>query len=96
MHVVTVLFETHAEFAGEFKSAVLAQAENSLSRELGCSRFDVCQDPENPTRFFLYEFYQDRDAFQLHLQTDHYRDFDAKTADWVSLKQPQGWDLLDA
>ncbi|MGI9379191.1 MAG: putative quinol monooxygenase [Methyloligellaceae bacterium] len=95
MHVITVLFETHSEFAEEFRSVVLAQAKNSLAREEGCTRFDVCQDADNPARFFLYEFYKDREAFQPHLESDHYRDFNVKTADWVSLKQPQGWDLLD-
>ena len=95
MHVVTVLFETKPEFADQFKTAVMAQAENSIAREERCKRFDVCRDPDNPSRFFLYEFYEDKAAFELHLKTEHYLNFDAKTADWVSLKKPQAWSLLE-
>ena len=96
MHVVTVLFETTEVNSDSFREAVMQQAQNSLTREEGCRRFDVCQDPDQTTRFFLYEFYVDKAAFDLHLKSDHFQDFDAKTKDWVTLKQPQGWALLDA
>ncbi len=94
MHVVTVLFETTLEDAESFREAVLLQARNSLTKEVGCQRFDVCRDPEQANRFFLYEIYDDKAAFDLHLGSDHYRDFDTRTRDWVTLKQPQGWTLL--
>lgn len=95
MHVVTVLFETTDEQANAFCEAVQQQAQNSLNREEQCRRFDVSRDPASPNRFFLYEFYDDKDAFELHLASDHYKDFDAKTKDWITIKQPQGWTLLE-
>ena len=33
----------------------------------------------DPNRILLYEIYDDRAAFDLHLQSEHYRRFDAKT-----------------
>ena len=96
MHVVTVLFETTQEDAEQFGKAVMRQAQNSLTKEEGCQRFDVCQDPTAPNRYFLYEIYDDKAAFVLHLESDHYLDFDAKTRGWVTLKHPQVWALRES
>ena len=95
MYVITVKFETTEESKDAFRKAVLQQARNSLTKESGCRRFDVCRDPENDTRFFLYEIYDDKAAFERHLQTAHYDDFDAKIKEWVILKNPQGWELIE-
>ena len=44
MFVVTVVFEVKKEATEAFRTAVLQQANNSLTRETGCRRFDVCFD----------------------------------------------------
>ena len=45
----------------------------ALSRaEPGNLRFDVLQDPEVKTRFFIYEAYIDDDAVLAHKKTPHY------------------------
>lgn len=95
MYVVTVVFETKAEKHDSFRKAVLRQAQNSITKEEGCHRFDVCQDPDDKTRFFLYEIYDDKAAFDLHLQSEHYLGFDALTKKWIKVKTPQGWNLID-
>jgi len=75
MHAVTVIFEAKEEYQKKFLEAALNQAKNSLTLEEGCHRFDVCIDPENPAQFFLYELYVDKSAFDDHLMTNHYLDF---------------------
>jgi quinol monooxygenase YgiN len=37
-----------------------------LADEPGCSRFDVLVDPKVPTKFTLYEIYDDEAAFDAH------------------------------
>jgi autoinducer 2-degrading protein len=96
MHVVTVLFETTEKDAESFRKIVLQQAHNSLTFEDGCHRFDVCQDKDHANRFFLYEVYEDKGSFDLHLDSAHYQDFSAKTKNWITLKKPLGWALLHA
>jgi quinol monooxygenase YgiN len=41
-------------------------------REPGNLRFDVLQDPEVKTRFFIYEAYKDDEAVLAHKKTPHY------------------------
>ena len=95
MFVVTVTFVASPGHAEVFRERVRRQASDSLSREAGCHRFDVCADPETPGRIFLYELYSDEAAFQAHLETRHFRDFDRDVATWVEDKTVATWTLLD-
>ncbi|MEN0087036.1 MAG: putative quinol monooxygenase [Pseudomonadota bacterium] len=79
---VSVKFEVRNEHLEEFRAAMIQQANASLE-ELGCSRFDVWSDEANPTVIYLYEVYNDRDAFDVHLASAHFASFDAEIADWV-------------
>ncbi|HEI8865848.1 (4S)-4-hydroxy-5-phosphonooxypentane-2,3-dione isomerase [Serratia sp. AKBS12] len=40
--------------------------------EPGNLRFDVLQDENIPTRFYIYEAYRDRQAVDAHKKTPHY------------------------
>ena len=87
MYVVTVKF-TLAEGAAEaFMSLMRAQAKNSLELEADCHQFDVCIDPNDAGTVFLYELYTDEAAFQVHLASDHFKQFDADVADLIADKQ---------
>lgn len=86
MFVILVEFEIHPDFSAAFVERVRQQASDSLALEPGCEIFDVCIDPANPCRAVLYEVYRDQDAFDAHLQSAHYLDFDATVRDWVALK----------
>lgn len=94
MYVITVLFEVHEASAERFSEAIQAQARNSLDRETACRVFDVCRDPADANRFFLYEVYDDRAAFEAHLASDHFRAFDATVAEWVAVKTVEAWERL--
>lgn len=93
MLTITVEFEIEPEHAEAFREVVLAQAENSLTKEPQCRRFDVSFDPDAAGRVFLYELYEDRVAFEQHLKTDHFLSFDAAVRDWVRSKKVQSWTL---
>jgi len=70
-----------------FRPLIDENARLSLSREPGCLRFDICTDRTRPGEVLLYELYNDASAFEHHLQTEHYRAFDAATAEMVESKQ---------
>ena len=95
MYVVTVLFEVASERWGAFLPTVRRQARLSLAREDGCLRFDVCL-AEDAGQVFLYEIYRDRAAFDAHLETAHFREFDAHVAPWVTRKSVATFVLADA
>lgn len=91
MYVVTVTFRIKAEYKAEFREGMVLQARNSLALEAGCHQFDVCFDPEDPCAVFLYEIYTDKQAFDAHLQSDHFTSFDANTKNWIEQKTVNTW-----
>lgn len=95
MHVITVRFEISRNHAARFREAVVQQARNSLGSEPGCHQFDVCEAPDDSgdaTIFFLYEKYDDRAAFDAHLDSEHFRLFDAAVKDAVVSKSVDSWE----
>jgi len=94
MYIVIVEFQVQRERMGEFRQAMFQQADNSLQREAGCLRFDVAGDPLRPELVFLYEIYQNQAAFELHLQSPHFKAFDARVSGWVVEKSVRPLQLL--
>ncbi|PZO79475.1 MAG: autoinducer-2 (AI-2) modifying protein LsrG [Mesorhizobium amorphae] len=43
-------------------------------KEAGNLRFDVLRDPENESRFFIYEVFTSPEALEEHRNTEHYRE----------------------
>lgn len=84
--MLVVDFQIKPEHADVFATAIAANAAASLASEPGCRQFDVCRDPGDPTRFFLYERYDDEAAVQAHLRAPHFLQMDAATRDWVQSK----------
>ena len=82
MYLVAVTFKIAEDKADTFAVRVRQQATDSLT-EAGCQRFDVWCDPTDPARVFLYEIYDDRAAFNLHLASNHFKAFDAEVGPWI-------------
>ncbi len=95
MHVVVVEFELNPEHAAAFRARVARQAADSLEREPGCHVFDVCIDPARDDFVLLYEVYGDHAAFDAHLQSAHFADFDRAVADWVAEKRVRAFERVE-
>ena len=93
MFVVTVMFQIKPEHIHEFAEAMQANAQFSMDKEPECHRFDVCKDPDDANSIFLYEVYESREAFGLHLESEHYKTFDGMVKDWVESKAVKAWEL---
>ncbi len=52
-------------------------AASSLADEAGCQRFDVLlpRKDDNENTVYLYECYDDKDAFVAHQESPHYTQF---------------------
>lgn len=83
MFVVIVEFTLEAEYIERFRERVRRQAGDSLNRELDCHVFDVCIDPARDDFVMLYEVYSDRGAFDAHLLSSHFVDFDETVRGWI-------------
>ena len=95
MYVVIVEFTVRQGFADAFRERVRQQAQDSLQREADCHVFDVCIDPQRAGFVLLYEVYSDAAAFDAHLASSHFRDFDAAVGAWVEDKQVTRFERLE-
>lgn len=91
MYVITVTFRVRHGHQQQFHKAVLNQAQRSLKREIGCHVFDVCTDPTDDCRVFLFEKYTDESAFQAHLQSEHLKQFNREISQMVQSKDVLVW-----
>jgi quinol monooxygenase YgiN len=87
MYAVVVTFEIEPSQMDEFMSLMLENASTSLADETACKRFDVCTDPGRPNEVYLYELYDDRAGFDIHLASAHFKAFDAKVAPMIASKE---------
>ncbi|MBE9031579.1 antibiotic biosynthesis monooxygenase [filamentous cyanobacterium LEGE 11480] len=76
---VTVLPEHIADFI----QATIANHQGSI-QEPSNLRFDLLQDPEQPTQFVLYEAYADSEGAAQHKQTAHYKIWRETVAPWMA------------
>lgn len=86
MFVVLVQFIIKPENLDAFIERVEQQANDSLTFEDECHQFDVSISNDDPNLVLLYEVYTDRQAFDVHLDSDHFHDFNAKVTPWVESK----------
>ena len=86
MFVVIVEFTIRDEAIEAFHHRVVQQARDSLDKEAGCHVFDVLIDPKKREKILLYEVYRSPRAFELHLASAHFADFDAAVRDWIIAK----------
>lgn len=85
MYVVTVLFTIDPSHRSGFEILILKNASLSLK--------DVCFS-ENGNQCFLYELYKDRAAFDEHLATAHFKEFNKLTQSLVIAKRVEIYPLL--
>lgn len=86
-----VIVELHArpDKLEEFVDLIERHGHNSRTLEEGCLAFDVCQDPDDPTVFVLYEVYQDTAAHAQHREMDSFKWF-AETAPALCMPAADG------
>jgi len=71
MHVTMVRVSVLPDFVDQFIAATRANHEGSVA-EPGNRRFDIPQDPDDPTLFVLYEAYATAEDAAAHKETAHY------------------------
>jgi (4S)-4-hydroxy-5-phosphonooxypentane-2,3-dione isomerase len=61
-YVIIVEVRAKQDRVAAFAALIDRDAHNSRTLEDGCLAFDVCQDPDDPVRFVLYEACRDQAA----------------------------------
>lgn len=93
MFVIVVEFEIEDASVEHFMVLMLANARTSLADEAGCRQFDVCVDPQSPAAVLLYEIYDNRAAFDLHLASPHFLVFDEAVRPMIRSKRVRSFAL---
>jgi quinol monooxygenase YgiN len=94
MIVLAVTFVVKKEHIDQFEEVIKTQATNSITREAECLQFDVCFDPADRSRVFLYEVYTDEAALETHRNTGYFLKYTETVKDWIiskSAQQYQRW-----
>ncbi|MDP5218933.1 putative quinol monooxygenase [Ruegeria sp. 2205SS24-7] len=85
MFAVTVVFNLKPGMRDAFLPLMTKNAAASRREESGCQQFDVCVGGD-PETIFLYEVYDDRAAFDAHLETAHFKSFNKATSEMIADK----------
>lgn len=72
-YVVLAEFEVEPSRREEFVQGVLANRRDTLATEQGCRKYEVCIPHDREDRVFVVEFYDDKDAFDAHHATAHWK-----------------------
>ena len=83
MYVTIVHVKVKEGSVEDFIAATLENHRESI-REPGNMRFDVLQDPEDPSVFLLYEAYENEEQSAAHKDTPHYLKWRESVADWMA------------
>jgi autoinducer 2-degrading protein len=76
-----VCFDVRPEDRERFIDAARELASDSLANEPGTLRFDLIADESDRHRFYVYEAYDDVEAFNAHSEGDVFQSFQAATED---------------
>lgn len=83
MQVTIVHVVVKPDHIDDFIEASRLNHEASV-QETGNRRFDVLQSTDDPTRFVLYEAYENAAQAASHKETAHYRKWRETVADWMA------------
>jgi quinol monooxygenase YgiN len=76
---ITVDFTLKPGALAAFRKLIDKNAQDSCAHEPGCQRFDVLVPIETGDKVFLYEIYDDRAAFDVHLKSPHFDTFNRQS-----------------
>ena len=82
--VVIAEFRVREGCMAAFLALAREDAEHSVADEPGCKQFDVVTSTDKDGTVLFYEVYDDRPAFDAHLQTPHFARFRDGYPDLVS------------
>lgn len=92
-YVVLAKFGVKPGCRETFVELALTDARASVANEPGCRRFDVLVPQDGADRVVLYEIYDDRAAFDAHLETPHLAAFREGIGDLVEDREVEFFDV---
>ena len=89
--VLLVEFQVKPESLDHFNRIIEVNARASVANESGCRQFDVCTESSRPHVVYLYEVYDDRSSFDVHLASTHFKSFAQATLAMIQQRVIATW-----
>lgn len=83
MHVILVSLRIKQECVCAFEAAIREHAEATRRLEVGCLRFDVAVDEDEPRTYHIYEVYADELALAEHARSPTKALLAARLPSWI-------------
>ena len=93
--LITVDFDLLPGALDPFIALIKENARKSLAEEPGCHRFDVLVQRGVPDHILLYEIYKNRAAFEVHLKSRHFAEFNSASAPYVNDKKVMEYEYVN-
>jgi (4S)-4-hydroxy-5-phosphonooxypentane-2,3-dione isomerase len=77
----------------KFLEAIKENGANAV-KEPGCREFNITVLANNPNHVFLYEVYDNEAALNTHRQTEHFKKYQAATANMIADRNVRGMSLI--
>ena len=77
----------------KFLEAIKENAANAV-KEPGCREFNITVLANNPNHVFLYEVYDNEAALNAHRQTEHFKKYQAATANMIADRNVRAMSLI--
>lgn len=91
MLIITAVITVAADNSESYISHAVRLAKDSVAKEPGCIQYLVHHNIIHRGMILLYEVYQDEQAHLDHLSTEHFQQFQIKTAELVESKMAEKW-----
>lgn len=69
-----------------FKAAAIQNMQSTLDQEEGALEFHALLKRDHPGQVFVFEIYKNKDAYETHVQSPHYKQFGAKVESMINDK----------
>ena len=86
MYIVCVTVRVKPGHEEDFARAIHMNHLGTIQEE-GALRFDVLRAEDDPAHFVLYEVYRDKEAFEAHQTTEHYKIWRDTVGDWMAQRR---------
>jgi len=86
--ILAVNIRIKPENVERFMARLLENA-RAAREEPGCRQFEVLVDPADRTKVLLFEVYDDQQAFEVHQQTPHFRNYLAEAVPLLASRERQ-------
>ena len=93
MIIVTVKSKTKPEYTDHFFDEFQKIA-NIVREEKGCLEYELYQCGADNSEFFLFERWESKKYVEVHLKTNHMKEYLAKTESWFESKEVKIYEII--